>query len=193
MSGLLRNTMGCQQRDESLWRLKLALNIRQHAYDTYEYSRTRDVLLQNAATDYGILLLNKYDFVGAEAIFERCLERYRAWGTEEEIPFEYSKYYYNMRIVRMWQERVDESIAFLQRSVDLAEAAFGREGQYWDNLFMLACFIRHTGDAQKALDMHLQILKARLDQFGKHSKSTILSTYAVGVMYASIGDLPTAM
>jgi tetratricopeptide (TPR) repeat protein len=193
MSGLLRNTMGCQQRDESLWRLKLALNIRQHAYDTYEYSRTRDVLLQNAATDYGILLLNKYDFVGAEAIFERCLERYRAWGTEEEIPFEYSKYYYNMGIVRMWQERVDESIAFLQRSVDLAEAAFGREGQYWDNLFMLACFIRHTGDAQKALDMHLQILKARLDQFGKHSKSTILSTYAVGVMYASIGDLPTAM
>jgi len=193
MSGLLRITMGCQQREESLRDLKQALNIRQHAYDSYGYTMTRDVLLQNAATDYGILLLNRYDFVQAEHIFEGCLKRYRVWGTEKEMPFEYSKYYYNMGIVRMWQERVEESITFLQRSVDLAEAAFGKEGQYWDNYFMLACFIRQAGDAQKALDMHLEILKAKLDQLGKHSKSTILSTYAVGVMYGAVGDLPTAI
>jgi tetratricopeptide (TPR) repeat protein len=195
ISGLLRNAMGCQQRVESLQRLKRALHIRKHIYDAQmdTYSRTRDVLLQNAATDYGILLLNRYDFLEAEEIFESCLRRYRVWGAEEEIPFEYSKYYYNMGIVRMWQEKPDESIQFLRHSVELVEAAFGKEGQYWDNYFMLACFIRQSGDMQTSLDMHLEILKARLDQVGKHSKSTILSTYAVGVMYANIGDLPTAM
>lgn len=195
MSGLLRNTMGCQQRGESLSRLKLALSIRQHIYEsTPVYNRINDVLLQNAATDYGILLLNNYDFAQAEIIFEKCLERYRVWGSEEEIPFEYSKYYYNMGIVRMWQERIAEAIEFLQKSVDLAEATFGgKEGQYWDNFFTLACVVRHSGDAQRALDMHLETLKAKLDQLGKHSKSTILSTYAVGGMYAHIGDLSTAM
>jgi len=193
MSGLLRNTMGCRQREECFQRLELALNIRRHIYRESSYDRTNDVLLQNAATDYGIMLLNKYDFTEAEAIFEECLKRYRVWGSEEEIPFEYSKYYYNAGIVRMWQGRLDEAIQFLQRSVRLAKAYCGEEGQYWDNQFTLACVILQSGDVQKALDLHLEILSAKLDLYGKHNKSTILSTYAVGAMYFHIGDLPTAM
>ena len=193
ISGLLRNTMGCREREESLRHLELARNIRQHIFTENPYDRNNDVLLQNAATDYGILLLNKYDFTAAEAIFEGCLMQYRVWGSEEEIPFEYSKYYYNTGIVRMWQERMDEAIQFLQRSVELAKAYRGEEGQYWDNQFTLACVIFQSGESQKALDLHLDTLSAKLDLFGKHSKSTVLSTYAVGAMYYQIGDLPTAM
>ena len=193
ISGLLRNSMGCRQREESLRHLELARNIRQNIFTENPYDRNNDVLLQNAATDYGILLLNKYDFTSAEAIFEDCLKQYRVWGTEKEIPFEYSKYYYNTGIVRMWQNRMDEAIQFLQRSVQLAKEYSGEEGQYWDNQFTLACVILQSGDVQKALDLHLETLSAKLDLFGKHSKSTILSTYAVGAMYYHIGDLPTAM
>ncbi|KAK4166348.1 hypothetical protein QBC43DRAFT_313485 [Cladorrhinum sp. PSN259] len=193
MCGLLRNTMGCQYRDESFTRLQLALDIRKHLFRSQDYDRTRDVLFQNAGTDFAILLLNRYDFEQAELIFTKCLERYRSWDTEDKIPFEYSKYYYNMGIVRVCQGKLEEATRLLQRSVELTERAFGKQSQYWANYFMLACSIRLSGDVQRALEMHLEILKANITQMGKHSKSTILSTFAVGVMYRYVGDFPKAI
>ncbi|KAK3374504.1 hypothetical protein B0T24DRAFT_297481 [Lasiosphaeria ovina] len=195
MSGLLLNGMGCERRAECLDKLQRALDIRKHVYDAAApaYTRDQDVLLQNAACDFAILLLNEYKFDEASIIFEDCLRHYKKWDTEDKIPFEYSKYYYNMGIVHMCKERLDEAFKFLQHSVELAEAAFGKEGQYWDNYFMLACCVLQSGDFQRALGMHLETLKAKLEQQGKHSKGTILSTYAVGEMYAMIGELPAAM
>ncbi|KAK0701724.1 hypothetical protein B0T26DRAFT_660161 [Lasiosphaeria miniovina] len=182
MSGLLLNGMGCERRAECLDKLQRALDIRKHVYDAAApaYTRDQDVLLQNAACDFAILLLNEYKFDEASVIFEDCLRHYKKWDTEDKIPFEYSKYYYNMGIVHMCKERLDEALKFLQHSVELAEAAFGKEGQYWDNYFMLACCVLQSGDFQRALGMHLETLKAKLEQQGKHSKGTILSTYAVG-------------
>ncbi|KAK0701075.1 hypothetical protein B0H67DRAFT_650575 [Lasiosphaeris hirsuta] len=98
-----------------------------------------------------------------------------------------------MGIVRMWQQEMDEAIQFLRRSAALVEAAFGKRGQYWDNLFMLACCFHQSGAAQTSLDTHLEILQAKLDLLGKHTKSTLLSMYAVGTVYASLGDTPTTI
>lgn len=193
ISGLLRNAVGCRQRADSLQRLKTAFGIRENVYKSHAYSMTHDVLLRNAATDYAISLINYYRFDEAETILNGCLERYHVWGTEREIPFEYSKYYYNMGIVRMWQQEMEEAIRFLQRSANLAKAAFGKRGQYWDNSFMLACCLQQAGAVQTSLDMHLEVLQARLSLLGKRSKSTILSMYAVGTVYANLGDTPTAM
>ncbi|KAK3341829.1 hypothetical protein B0T25DRAFT_354394 [Lasiosphaeria hispida] len=195
MSGLLLNGMGCEQRVKCLQKLEHALQIRKRIYDAAapNITRDQDVLLQNAACDYAILLLNEYKFEEATVIFEDCLRHYKLWDTEDKIPFEYSKYYYNMGIVHMCQENLDKAVEFLQHSVELAEAAFGKEGQYWDNFFMLACAVRQMGDFQRALDMHLEALRAKLEQKGKHSNATILSTYAVGEMYAMMDDLPAAI
>jgi tetratricopeptide (TPR) repeat protein len=196
ISGLLRINMGCQQRDESLRRLQLARGIREHIYQKDPTDNNNDILLQNAACDYGILLINKYEYKEAECIFLDCLSRYRIWGSEEDVPFEYSKYYYNTGVVRMWQGDIDEAIRLVHRSVELLKAHNGEEGQYWDNYFMLACLYLQAGTTQsmqKALDLHLLICNAKLDLLGRHSSSTILSTYAVGAMYSHMGDLPTAM
>ncbi|KAK4172752.1 hypothetical protein QBC36DRAFT_337198 [Triangularia setosa] len=195
ISGLLRYTMGCQEREETRRRLELARDIRKYVF-VQSRTKENDVLLQNAATDYGLVLLNQYEFEQAEKIFEHCLEHYREWDTEDNIPFEYSKYYYNMGVVRMCQERLEESIQFLHRSVELVESAFGKDTQYWDNYFMLACAIRQAGgkdNYQRSLDMHLEIREARLNSAGKHSKGAILSTFAVGGMYVLLNDLPKAI
>ncbi|KAK3336258.1 hypothetical protein B0T19DRAFT_34270 [Cercophora scortea] len=193
LSSLLYSDMGSPQRDESLRRLRLALEVRRHIYDTKPSDRDSDVLLQEAAMNYGIQLLDRHDFAGAEAIFENCLKHYRAWDTEENMPFEYSKYYYNMGIVRMWQERLPEAIGFLTRSTELTKEEFGEERQYWNKYFMLACVIAQTGDFQKALSLHLEILAAKINQLRKHSKETIPSIYAVGMMYAHLDNMPAAM
>jgi len=188
MSGLLRNPMGCEQRDESLRRLRLARDIRAYQFELNP-TRDNDVLLQNANTDLGILLLNSYEFREAEELFEGCLVQYRKWDpVEDNIPFEYSKYYYNAGIVRMWQKRLNEALDFLQRSVSLAERAFGKEGQFWDNLFMLACVTAQTGDLDRSLELHREVLDAKNSQFGRHSRTTILSTYAVGSLYAALNQ-----
>ncbi|KAK0726356.1 hypothetical protein B0T21DRAFT_371426 [Apiosordaria backusii] len=195
ISGLLRYAMGCQEREETRRRLELARNIRKYVY-VQSKTKENDVLLQNAATDYGLVLLNQYEFEDAEKIFDHCLEHYREWDTEDKIPFEYSKYYYNMGVVRMCQEKLDESIQFLQRSVELVESAFGKVTQYWDNYFMLACAIRQAGGKEnykRSLGMHLEIREARLNSAGKHSKGAILSTFAVGGMYVELDDLPKAI
>ncbi|KAK4201003.1 hypothetical protein QBC40DRAFT_264559 [Triangularia verruculosa] len=194
ISGLLRYAMGCQEREETRRRLELAKDIRKHVF-VQSGTKDNDILLQNAATDYGLVLLNQYEFEDAERIFERCLEHYRSWDTEDKIPFEYSKYYYNMGVVRMCQERLEESIGFLQRSVELVEFEFGKDTQYWDNYFMLACAIRQAGtkdNYERSLAMHLEIREARLNSAGKHSKGAILSTFAVGGMYVLLNDLPKA-
>lgn len=193
ISGLLRNALGCQERNESMRRLKVALDIRKHVYDhTSPYRRDVDVLLQNAATDYAIMLLNRYEFEEAETILKSCLQHYHTWDPENVIPFEYSKYYYNMGVVRLVEGHLDDAIYHLQRSVDLVNDFNGKEGQYWDNYFMLACAIRQTGDFKKALEMHREILETRLEQLGKHGMATILSTYAVGETYAHLGELQSA-
>ena len=192
ISGLLRISMGCQERAEALRHLELARGVREYVYQLNP-SRENDVLLRNSAVDYTMLLLDNYQFAQAEDIFEDSLRRYREWGTEEEIPFEYSKYYYHTGVVRMWQGHLTDAINFLQRSVELAEAAFGKEGQCWDNLFMLAYVTIQTGNVQRALELHLETLQGKLDMYGKHARSTILSTYAVGATYATAGDVTTAM
>jgi len=72
ISGLIRYSLGCQERNESFRRLKLALVIRKHVYDTMDpYDRDSHVLLENAATDYCTALLNRYEFGEADDILEQ--------------------------------------------------------------------------------------------------------------------------
>ncbi|KAI0127980.1 hypothetical protein BJ170DRAFT_397576 [Xylariales sp. AK1849] len=193
IAGLTYSSMGCTERTESLKRLETALRIRQTIFDANTNDRTSDVLLRNAATDYGISLLNDNAFDRAGEIFAECRERYLTWGTEEEIPFEYSKYYKNTGMVLMWQGKMSEATKSIERSVELIEKASGQAWQYWGYQFIRACVLLQAGDVQGALELHLKTLSARLDLSGKHSQSTILSTYAVGAMYHHIGDLPTAI
>jgi tetratricopeptide (TPR) repeat protein len=193
MSGLLRITMGCQSRAELKSDLEQALKIRNQLFDATPDDHLTDVLLRNAATDYGIMLMNNYEFEEAEARFTECLQRYRKWGDETKIPFEYSKYYYNTGIIRMIQGHLKEAVEFLQKSCDLLEIEFGQDNQWLENRFALGCVMLHAGRPEEALQIQMDTLAMKKKLLGKHNKSTILSMYAVGTMNEHMGDFKTAM
>ncbi|KAI1845649.1 hypothetical protein JX266_008260 [Neoarthrinium moseri] len=191
VTGLLLLNMGVVERTKGLHRLKHAWQIREQIYEQNR-DHDNDVLLQNAANDYALCLLNEHQFEEAGEIFRGCREQYLVWGPENENPFENSKYYGNYSLILMWAGEMETSIKFQDHAMKLTERFLGKKAMYYRRMFMLACILLQSGDLQGALDMHLETLKARLELHGKHNEYTISSMYAVGAMYHHMGDSYTA-
>ncbi len=108
---LMHDNTGISTRAESLRRREQTLSIRRERIESLkEASQTEEILLYNAWMDYVVSLLQYNQYREAEPILEKCLDKYREWGTPEAIPFEYAKYYHNMSFVRMYQKRWEEAI-----------------------------------------------------------------------------------
>ncbi|KAK0613637.1 hypothetical protein B0T14DRAFT_526624 [Immersiella caudata] len=193
MTGLLLLNMGYAERAEGTKRLKAALQIRKNIY-AKEQTEENDILLQNAANDYALSLMNEYRFGKAGGILRDCHERYKLWGPESENPFENSKFYGNYSAVLLWENKIDEAIEFIERCLSYTEKFTGGKGsQYYRRLFWLGNIVLQSGDYQKALDIHLEVLRERVRIHGKHNENTILSMYAVGAAFHYRGDLPSAI
>jgi hypothetical protein len=193
ITGLIYMRLGSPEREQSLARLEDALKIREQIYVEHPDDRDCDVLFRNAAVDFGLCLLDENDFQKAGQNFQECFERYKEWGDEADIPFEYGKYYGNVSIVLMWQGDIDKAMDFVNKSIELCEKFQGRAAQYWRRQFLLACILLQAGRVDESLALHIETRAARLDLLGKHHQSTILSTYAVGALYHAKGDLENAM
>lgn len=190
--GMLLLNMGVMERRDGLKRLKAAYSIRQKIYDQNP-THDNDVLVQNAANDYALCLLNEHKFEEAGELFLQCRQQYLKWGPEELNPFENSKYYGNYALVHMWRGDMERAIRFQERSIELIEKFSGRTNSYWRKVFMLACILLQHDDMQNALNVFLEVLTARLEILGQHHTETILATYAVGATYGHMGDPYTAM
>lgn len=191
LTGLLLISSGCVERVNGLDRLRKAWQIRRNIYEKYP-EHDNDVLLQNAANDYSLSLLNEHLFDEAGKMISECHDRYLVWGPESENPFENSKYYGNYSTIHMWNGDMVKAIEFQEKCLMLIEQFSGRMALYYRRAFMLACILLQSGNVQSALDKHLEVLTARLELHGKHHEHTILSMYAVGAMYHHLGDLNTA-
>lgn len=187
ITGLLLLNKGCVERRQGSERLDKALQIRKTIYEQSP-ELTNDVLLQNAANDYALCLLNEHHFEEAGQIFIQCRARYLEWGPESENPFENSKYYGNYSIVLMWRGEMAKAVEYQRRAVTLTEDFTGKKASYYRKVFMLACVLLQAGDLQDALDLHVEVLKERLNLHGKHDEYTMSSMYAVGAMYHHLGD-----
>lgn len=192
MAGLLLLNLGVTERRQGTKRLQEARRMRQVIFEK-DPTPEKDVMFRNAANDYALCLLNLHKFDEAATIFEGCFRRYQVWGSEENNPFEYSKYYGNYSVVLMWQGKTQEAIDSMKRCLEYTEKFSGRKAQYYRRQFMLACQILQHGDVSGALEMHLAILNARLGLHGKLHEFTMDSTYAVGRMYHHVDDIPNAM
>lgn len=191
VSGLILLNGGCLERVQGLKRLEEAWKIRKLIYEEHD-NRDNDVLLRNAANDFSLALLNQHQFGEAGQLIKECRDRYQKWGTEEEHPWENSKFYGNYSIVLMFSGDINTAIDYQKRCLQLTEKFSGRKAMYYRRLYMLACLHLQSGDIQSALDKHLEVLTARLELFGRVNEYTILSTYTVGAMYHHIGNLSTA-
>ena len=180
---LMYDNTGISTRAESLRRREQTLNIRtQRIGNLKEVSQTEAILLYNAQMDYVVSLLQYNRYREAEPILERCLERYHEWGTPEEIPFEYAKYYHNMSFVRMYQQRWEEAIRVGKLGVRYMRMS-GNEALTLRFEFDLACITLQSGLADSALELHKQVLEQRIIVCGKTNENTLASYYALGTLH----------
>lgn len=189
---IMYDNTGIGNRQEAFERRKIALDIRKKIFENAERPRRQDeILLYNSWMEYAISLLHYHHFEEAEPIIENCLRKFREWGPETEIPFEYAKYYNKIALVRMYQGRFDEAINLAARGVGLMK----KTGYVlFENRFKfdMACIILQSGDVNRALQVHQEILKERLEKLGQANELTLHSIYAIGAIYKLQGKLDEA-
>jgi hypothetical protein len=190
--GLLLLDKGCADRRQGSKYLLEARRIRKVISDQDPDDHDTDVLATNAVSDYAVSLLNNNRFAEAGECMRHCFERYQSWGPMSENPFENSKYYGNYSVVLMFEGRMDEAIDSLRICLGLTEKFAGKREQWYRRLFLLACVHLQAGNLQKALELHMEALQARLELGGKHATNFILSLYAVGAVHHKLDNLDEA-
>ena len=183
---------GPRRDAETMDRRAEAIRIPKFIYAANPSDRTSDVLLTNSSDDFALSLLGDFEYDKAGEIFHTCYQRYRCWGSEDELPFEYGKYYMNTARVKMWQGKYQDAIRLGRRGVELFEKAVG---DTWNALlaqFVLAYILLQSGNLHAALDLHLQVFATRTKTCGKYDFNTVLSSYAVGATYHHLGEMSAA-
>jgi tetratricopeptide (TPR) repeat protein len=194
MSLLLQDS-GLTYLAECKARIGTALNIRKEYHNKTapeQYTKNDEILLYNAWSDYACVLLQYNNFQEAEPIFALCFEKYKKWGPENEIPYEYAKYYHHMAFCFMYQRKFTEAIDLAEQGLHWVTIATGHSAAYNRWKFDLACIVLQSGDLVKALKLHEEILHSRKEQHGSSAFLTLQSWYAVGAAQAYLGKLSDA-
>lgn len=192
---LLIQDSGLTQLSESRFRSASALNIRkQYRSDTppESYTKTDEILLYNAFSDYGCVLLQYNNFQEAKPIFSECFEVYTTWGPPEENPYEYAKYYHHMAFCLMYHEFFQEAIEMAEKGLHWVTVATGTSSAQNRWKFDLACIVLQSGNLERALTLHQEILESRRELHGGSAFLTMQSMYAVGAVQAYLGDFSGA-
>jgi tetratricopeptide (TPR) repeat protein len=195
IGALVRDNIGISKKREGLMKREKALEIRQWIVDHIKpVSRTDEILLYNAMSDLAESHLHNYDHSKASALIQQCRDKYEEWGTEEEYPFEFSKYYHNMAAVMVLQRRFDEAIKLCERALDLTEKVHpvGQGPRWIEFRYNLACYLLQAGDKQGSLKMHKDVKRRREELTGESSYVSLQSCYTIGSIYHHLGDLATA-
>ncbi|KAL8722293.1 MAG: hypothetical protein Q9225_001198 [Loekoesia sp. 1 TL-2023] len=192
---LLIQDQGLSHIAESKARSWRALEIRlDYARQTKpeNYTRNDDILLHNAWSDYGCVLLQYNKYEEAESIFQECYTKYLQWGGETEIPYEYYKYSHHSAFCRLYHHDFAKAIQLAEVGLRLITLATGQSSAANKTKFDLACIILQSGDTQRALALHKEVLESNMRLHGKFNFLTLQSYYAVGAVNAYSGNLSEA-
>lgn len=195
--GVVDDMTGISRRTDSLYRHKRALEIRKTYHSKIQKDRLRvedHIRLWNAHADLGCTYLGDERCGEAEKIFEDCLAEYKKWGSEDDFPYEYGKYYYYMGFVRTMQGRHTEAIDLGTEACRLQERhAGGPDALLVQNYkFALAIRYYHAGQYDRALELNERVLAARRHFFGNFNKYTRDSLSVTGAMLHKLGHIRKA-
>lgn len=181
---------GISRKKDSLQRREKALEIRERYMVRQRVANNRisqddEILRYDAETDYACSLFQWNRWGEASPVIAACLEKYREWGTPQEIPYEYGKYYANTAVVRMYEDRMDEAISLAKQAVNVMSGEPERaiSSQTFRYRFTLACITLQAGRLAEALHLHEEVLKDRQRYLGMSNTQTLTSIYAVGAMH----------
>ncbi|KIY02879.1 uncharacterized protein Z520_01344 [Fonsecaea multimorphosa CBS 102226] len=192
---LLLQDSGIAHLAECRDRIAKVLDIRvkhQENCDPFDYTKNDDILLHNAWSDYACVLLQYNQYREAARIFDMCFEKYQRWGPPEEIPYEYAKYYHHKAYCLMYEGNFEQAVPLAEYGLHWVQVATGQSAATNRWRFDLACLVLQSGDKQRALNLHKEVLEARLKLHGKFGLLTLQSYYAVGAAHRWLNELAEA-
>ncbi|KAL9026672.1 MAG: hypothetical protein Q9196_004695 [Gyalolechia fulgens] len=183
--GILTDTVGITQRKEGLRYRESAKKIRKHYIDSIPPDRLtleEEIRYYNTITDLACShqQFNRYDEI--EATCQLVIEKYRSWGTEEEFPYEFAKYYHHMAFVFVYRGDTAAAVQHASHATKLLElGSFGLLA----TLFKFDCATLYFQNGQNALAIaeHEEVLRLRLLKLGRSNIMTIQSYVALGAIY----------
>ncbi|KAK6083890.1 transcriptional xre family [Seiridium cupressi] len=150
--------------------------------DEDNITRNTIILLYRSINDQGVAELHLKRFTKACNLFSECSEQCKNWGSEDDIPFEYCKFFHNMGIIKKCRGKFREAVSFDAKCVEVQLKHEGRRTMRvkWFEYYY-ACAVLQCGDHERALELHLRILKEREIISGRgHMKEIIDRAYNAG-------------
>ena len=183
MIAIMYDDVGISKREEGWKRREAALRIRQRTFEmSNRQSRKDEMLVANSWMEYAISLLHYHRYTDAEPIINKCLAKFQEWGSEDEIPFEYAKYYNKIALVRMYQGRFEIAIECAWKGMQLMSST-GYSMFMSRFKFDMACIILQSGDLDRALNIYEEIHRQRIETVGPANPLSLHSMYAIGAIH----------
>jgi tetratricopeptide (TPR) repeat protein len=192
--GIMTDTTGITQRAEGLRYRESAHRIRKrHIESIPPEKRTLEdeIRYYNTLTDLGCSYqhLNRHDEVAQ--ICEEVLAKYRSWGTEEQFPYEFAKYYRHMSFVLVRRGDVQKAVEYSRQAIKLLELGnFGLLAA--STKADCATMLYFNGEIREAVCRHQEVLQHRLQTLGRSNIMTIHSYLALGAICYFTDDMDNA-
>ena len=185
--GIMCDFIGVSRRKEALFRRERALDIRARVYgaiprnDRTVMDRIR---LFNVDADMGCAFLQQERFGEAMKKFELCLAQYKSWeSVEENLPFEYSKYYNHSAFVHASQGRHMEAVTSSRRACYLLQLHSGPNSPLvLLYRFVLGNHLYHAAELSESLKLNEDVLQARRNICGETNPYTQESYSFTGML-----------
>ncbi|KAF5587786.1 uncharacterized protein FSUBG_11687 [Fusarium subglutinans] len=198
VQGLCTDFMGLNTRGEGLDVRTKCMEIRKRHFRSIpgrKLQHENEIRLYNCYTDLSCSYQQTNEFGLVKDLVNQCYQKYLEWGTEEEGPYEYSKYYSQLSHVLIYEGRNDEAIEYAERACHLAELSSPETNHPWLYKFQHANIMWRHGDRKKeAFELMKSLIKAH-SQGLSVSYSEVLNLgmeQNLGIMAYYLGELDMA-
>ena len=193
--GIVCTSIGVTRRTEGLERCTSALELRKRIESSYAPDVPLAVEIETvcAMADLARAHLEDEQFDQTEEIMKQCYPFYQKWGTEDQEPWHWSRWYQHMAYVKTARGDHIEAVRWAKHATDLQKQATGLESSMTQIYhFALAHLLYHAGDYPQSLSHFKTVYEACLHLFGHHNQITLTSLFAYGMLEWINGDLLNA-
>lgn len=195
--GVICDRGGALYRQDAFRRRLRALSIREKAFAVIppgEVTLDDKIRLYNAHANLACTYIQDENFDEANKIMDRCLEQYKSWGTEDEIPGEYSKYYHHAAFGIMMRGNVQEAINMLTRSLELQAHRGGKlQPMYIAYKCRLGIVLYHAGNIPESLRVLEECVSAFKTTVGDTNAQTLDTCCFMAGILLQTGEIEKAM
>lgn len=183
--GLCSDFMALSKRQEGLETRKQCVEIREGCFAEIpkdDVTMEDKIWLHNSYTDLVCSQQQINDFEGARKNLELCYPQYQEWGSEDEIPYEYSKYFNQMAYVLLYENDSAKAVEYAKRGYELVEQATPGAQIAVLYKFDYANILFQHGEKLGALAMLRDLLKVCKHDCGKDNVRTLEVRLNIGIV-----------